>query len=87
MPQNIPATRDGCGKKFSIYQALSWTKGGLVLARHDEAAKEWGNLGSQALVPSTITYKPKISSRTVQGERIGDGARQEGGGANGGTKT
>ena len=40
MPQDIHATCDGCGKKFSIEHALSCAKGGLVLARHDDAAKE-----------------------------------------------
>ena len=67
MPQEIPATCDGWVKKFSIEHALSCPKGGLVLARHDEAAKEWGALGSRALVPSAIIYEPKINSRTVQG--------------------
>ena len=75
MPQDIPATCDGCGKKFSIEHALSCPKGGLVLARHNDAAKEWGALGAWALVPSAITYEPKINSRTVQGERTGAGAR------------
>ena len=41
------------------------------MARHDDAAKEWGALGARALVPSAITYEPKINSRTVQGERTG----------------
>ena len=85
--QDIPATCDGCGKKFSIEHALSCPKGSLVFARHDDAAKEWGSLGARALVPSEITYKPKINSRTVQGERTGDGARQEGGEDDGGTET
>ena len=57
------------------------------MARHDGAAKEWGALGSRLLVPSAITYKPKINSSTVQGERTGDGVRQEGGEAGGGTDT
>ena len=61
------------------------TDGGLVFARHDDAAKEWSALGSRALVPSAITYKPKINSRTVQGERTGAGARQERGEADDGT--
>ena len=87
MPQDIPTTCDGCGKKFSIEHALSCPKGGLVLARHDDAAKEWGALGAWILVPSAITYKPKINSRTVQGESTGAGAQQEGGGAKGGTDT
>ena len=61
------------------------TKGGLVLARHDDAAKEWGALGDRPLYPSDITYKHKINSTTVQGERTGDGAWQENGTADGGT--
>ena len=87
MPKDIPATCDGCGKKFSIEHALSFPNGGLVLARHDDATKEWGTLGARALVPSAITYEPKISSRTVQGERTGAGARQEGVEADGGKDT
>ena len=79
MPQDIPATCDGCGKKFSIEQALSCPKGGLILAQHDAATKDWGALGARALFPSAITYKPKINSRTVQGERTRAGAWQEGG--------
>ena len=53
--------------------------GGLVLARHDAATKDWSALGSQALVPSAITYTPNINSRTLQGERTGAVGRQEGG--------
>ena len=77
MPQDIPATCYSCGKKFSIENALSYPKGGLVLSRHDDAAKDWSSLGARALVPSDITYEPKINSRTVQRERTGSGARQE----------
>ena len=39
MPQDIPATCDGCGKKFLINHALSCPKGGLFMVRHDDAAK------------------------------------------------
>ena len=67
MPQDIHVTCDGWGKKFLIQHALSCLKGGLVLMRHDAAAKELGTLGPRALVPSAITYEPKINSRTVQG--------------------
>ena len=77
MPQDIPVACYGCGKKFSIEDAISCPKGGLVMLRHDGAAKEWGALGARALVPSAITYEPKISSRTVHGERTRAGARQE----------
>ena len=83
MPQDIPTTCTGCGKKFSFKHALSCPKGGLVLVWHDDATKEWGALGAQALIPSAITYEPKINSRTLQGERTGAGVWQEGGGADG----
>ena len=87
MPQNILAACDGCGKKFSIEHALPCPNSGLVLARHDNAAMEWGALGAWALIPSDITYEPKINIRTVQGERTGARARQEGGLADAGTGT
>ena len=57
------------------------------MERHDDAAKEWGALGSRALAPSAIIYEPKINSRTVQGEKTGAGARQEIGEVDGGTET
>ena len=44
MTQDILATCDGCGKRLSIDHSLSCPKGGLVLAQHDDAAKEWGAL-------------------------------------------
>ena len=44
-------------------------------------------LKAQALIPSGITYKPKISSIILQRESNGAGARQEGGVSNGGTDT
>ena len=65
MPQDIPSTCDGCGKRFSIEHTLSCPKGGLVLARNDDTLKEWGALGARDLVPSAITNEPKINSRTV----------------------
>ena len=71
MTQDISVTCDGYGKKFSIEHALSCPKGGLVLERHDDAAKEWGALGSRALVPSAITYEPKINSMTYRATRNG----------------
>ena len=87
MPQDIPATSNGCSKKFLNEHALSCPKGGLVLVWYDDTAKEWGALGSRALVPSAFAYEPKINSRTVQGERTRAGAQQEVGEAEGGTDT
>ena len=40
MPQDIPAICNGCGKRFSIDNAVSRQKGGLVVEQHDDAAKE-----------------------------------------------
>ena len=62
-------------------------KGCLVLARHNDATKEWGALRARALVPSAIRYESKINSRTVQGERTGDRAQKEGGEADSGRDT
>ena len=87
MPQDIPATCNGCGKKFFIDHTLSCPKGGLVLARHNYATKDWGALVARALISSAITYEPKTNSRTIQGRRTGAGECQEGGGDNGGTYT
>ena len=56
MTQDIPVTCDGCGKEFSIEHALSCPKGGLVLAQHDDAAKEWGSLGSRSSPPAQSYY-------------------------------
>ena len=84
MPHNIPATCDGYGKRLLIEHALSCPKGDLVLALHYDAAKEWGSLEARALVPSAISYEPKINSRTVQGERNEDRARQDDGTSEGG---
>ena len=53
--------------------------------RHDDTAKQWGALGSRALVPSDVTYDPKINSSTVQGGRTRAGARQDSGTSDGGT--
>ena len=55
MPQDIPATSDGCGKKFSIQHDLSCLKGGLVLARQVDATKEWDTLRDRDLIPSSIS--------------------------------
>ena len=54
---------------------------------HDDAAKYWGAIGVRSLVPSAITYKPKIKSRTVQGEGTRAGAWQNGKIADGGADT
>ena len=71
MPQDIPATCDGCGKKFLIEHTLSCPKGGIVLARNDENAKEWGALGAWDLVPSAITYEPKLIVGQYRGKSPG----------------
>ena len=84
MPQDIPATCNGCGKRFSIEHYISCPKDGLVMALYDDTAQEWGALGSWALVPSAITYEPKVNSRKVQGERTRYRAQQNSGTVEGG---
>ena len=74
----IYAAWDGWVKKFFIEHARSFLRGGLVLYRHRDTAKECGALEAWALTPSAISYKPKINSRTVQGGRIGVGLLKEG---------
>ena len=54
---------------------LVCSKNVLVLAWHNDATKEWGALVTWALNQLCISYEPKITSRTIQGERIGAGAR------------
>ena len=56
---------------FSIENTLSCPNGVLVLAQHDDTAKEWGALGYRDIFLSVITYEPKIKIRTVQGEECG----------------
>ena len=48
------------------------------MARHDDAAKEWGAIKSWSLFPTVISYERKINSRTLQEERTGSGVRQDG---------
>ena len=50
----------------------------------NDTAKEWEALGARDLVPSAITYKPKINNMTVQEERAEAGAPKESGTSNGG---
>ena len=57
------------------------------MKRHDDATKEWGPLRDRAIIPSAITYEPKINSRTVHGERTKSGEQQNGGAADGGANT
>ena len=71
MPLNLPTDCDGYGKKFMVPNALSCPKGGIVLSQHKKFAKEWDVLSSWAINPSCISYKTKINSMSVQGERNG----------------
>ena len=54
------------------------------MAWHYDAAKKWVALSARALIPSAISYEPKINIRAVQVERTGAGVRQDGGTAKGG---
>ena len=75
IPLELPMACDGYRKKLTDDHAMYCQKGGLVLIRHDNAAKEWGALGPQGLTPSNMYYEPCINIRMVQGERPGAGAK------------
>ena len=66
---NLPTECDGFGKNFLVPDDISCPKGGVVMAWHNDADKEWGAHSTRDLDHSGISYKPKINSRTVQGER------------------
>ena len=73
VPLNLSNDCDGCGNKLLVPHSISCPKGGLVMEMHNDANKLWGALLARALNPSYISYKPKINSRTIQGERNGAG--------------
>ena len=50
----------------------------LVLLWHEDAAKEWCNLGAQDLTAIAISYEPQINAMELQEERTGSGMRWEG---------
>ena len=50
----------------------------LVLLWHEDAAKEWCNLGAQDLTAIAISYEPQINAMELQGERTRVGMRWEG---------
>ena len=72
---NLPTECDVRGKKLLVPHALSRPKGGLVLARHNDAAKEWVDASAREINPSAKSYEPKINSRTVKEERNGAGGQ------------
>ena len=43
------------------------------MARRNDDDKEWGYLSARSVNPSDISYKTKINSIIVQGERNEDG--------------
>ena len=45
---------------------------------HEDAAKEWCNLGAQDLTAIAISYEPQINAMELQEERTGSGMRWEG---------
>ena len=76
MPQDTPATCDGCGKNFSIENSISCPNCGLVMDWYEDAAKEWGTLRARYLTPCDISYEHKMNNRILQGERTRAGSRQ-----------
>ena len=69
VPLNLPTDYGGCVKRLSVPHNLSCPKGGLVIAHHKDASKEWGALSARSLNPSCIFYGPKIYSMAIHGDR------------------
>ena len=69
---------DGCGARFTVEHALQCSKGGLVVLRHDNVQDEAGELCSNALAPSRVSYEPPIFYGTdvLAGQRSGDKGSQ-----------
>ena len=66
MPQDIPATCNGCGKKLSIEHVLLCPTGGLVQAQNDDASKEWGALEAHDALPISVC-KVNHNHRKLEG--------------------
>ena len=64
MSLNLPTDCDGFGKKFLVPHDLLCPKWGLVLARHNDAAKEWGDLSAWA--SNLVLYPTNLKSTLGQ---------------------
>jgi hypothetical protein len=71
-PLKLPATCNGCGKKFDFNHAQQCPKGGLILHRHNDVAAEWGEMCACALKPSAISDEPFIHTGRDSQQRPGD---------------
>ena len=60
LPKGLPPRCDGCGHKFSVEHALSCSKGGVVLLRHNEVSEEWQQMCAQAYTPRAVSDEPLI---------------------------
>ena len=61
MPQDIPATCDGCSNNFSINHTLSCPKLVHVMLWSDNTSNYWGSLGSDICYTNTHTHTHRIS--------------------------
>jgi hypothetical protein len=53
-PTNLPAYCDGCGETFTAEHGLNCKKGGLVMARYDDATDEFESLAMLAFFPTAV---------------------------------
>ena len=61
-PDDLPASCDGCGSKFSVLHALECKNGGLVIGQHNEIQDELYYLATCAFKPSMVHDEPKINT-------------------------
>eukprot|EP00978_Attheya_sp_CCMP212_P016565 scaffold43553_cov75-Attheya_sp.AAC.3 len=58
--QNLPTHCDGCNAICSIVHALSYEKGGLVIACHNEMKDKLGFLATLATSPNAVHDEPFV---------------------------
>jgi len=66
---NTPSHCDGCNKKVSTTNALSWTVGGIAHFRNTESCDSLGWLACAGFQPSDVRDEPHINSCRDNGEK------------------
>ena len=61
-PTGLPHTCDGYSTHFTVDNAMTCKKGGLILLSHNNLQGEWHHLCTTVLTPSTVTDEPFIHS-------------------------
>ena len=69
-PPDLPSHCDGCGSALSIFHALEFSKGGLIVVHHNELRDGLANLSGKAFTPAHMRDDPKFfTGHAVRGGR------------------